>query len=125
MDQKNEAPQEGPKKRKKNYQGSSKPIPIRYPHEERDKILTAAKDLNLSASEYLRKKAENGSITVRTIDSKYEKLIFELNMVGNNLRQAVKLFYTHGDPYSAGETLNSLALEIAKTINEIRHKMTE
>jgi len=99
-----------PKKRKPST--LSKKFTLRFKNEEHAKHFAAAKELNLKPAEYLRMKIGSGTIIIRYIDVKFEKMIYEINMIGRNLRQAVTLFYKHNDPAVS-------IPEIEKTIAEI------
>ena len=120
----NENDQEG-RSKKKNFKSKTEPVRIRYTHAVLEKYRSEAETLGISLSEYLRKKINNGRVTVRYVDKKYDKLLFELNLVGNNLRQSVKLFYIHGDPLNASESLSKITEDIITLIQDVKRKLSD
>jgi hypothetical protein len=107
-------------KKRKNYTTKSKPIGIRYTLEERKQIQGEAEKLQVDVTTYLKTKIENGTITVRYIDKKFEKMIYEINMIGRNLRHAVALFYKHNDPTISIPEIEKILPEISNIISSAK-----
>lgn len=72
--------------KKENY------IRIRLTDEEKKIIKQKAKKQNLTMSDYIRTQALNGKV----VDYSYlQKLIVQINRIGNNINQATKLMHLY------------------------------
>ncbi len=63
---------------------------IRLSEEDLKVIEEKAKTAGLSVSEYIRKSALQGYVVVKNVEQ-YNNLYYEINKIGTNINQAVKL----------------------------------
>lgn len=66
---------------------------IRLSNEDLKIIEEKAKMAGLSVSEYIRKSALQGFVIVKNIEQ-YNKVYYEINKIGTNINQAIKLSHT-------------------------------
>jgi N-acetylneuraminic acid mutarotase len=69
-------------------------IRLRISYNEKAEIYKRAKISGISTSEYIRKMLLHGKVINR---SELSELLYEINHIGNNINQAVKLMNTYLD----------------------------
>lgn len=109
--------------KKKDYFSASRQIRIRFKHDEYKKLHQEAEKLKIPLAQYVRTKIENGEVKVRTVDIKFEALVYELNKIGVNLNQYLTRYTPEVDREELADHVYKIVTDLKTLLGNVKEKL--